>query len=167
MKRQQVSALLLQVAPFLPAACPQMDRPKGAGGADTPEESEEIFGVVGRCDEVPNILALLANLILQQSFVMVSVDEVPEEGTGGGEWLLLRLVNLSTYKRCKAALHAVDERKGVSQELVDVCFGRCEPRFDTRPFSDHVTHPLSTPCPTSHRVFYTFCYSCPFATRLR
>lgn len=69
---------------------------------------------------------------------MVSVDEVPEEGTGGGEWLLLRLVNLSTYKRCKAALHAVDERKGVSQELVDVCFGRCEPRFDSRPFSDHV-----------------------------
>jgi hypothetical protein len=72
---------------------------------------------------------------------MVSVDEVPEEGTGGGEWLLLRLVNLSTYKRCKAALHAVDERKGVSQELVDVCFGRCEPRFDSRPFSDHVLRP--------------------------
>jgi hypothetical protein len=79
---------------------------------------------------------------------MVSVDEVPEEGTGGGEWLLLRLVNLSTYKRCKAALHAVDERKGVSQELVDVCFGRCEPRFDSRPFSDHVPRP-SPPLPSS------------------
>jgi hypothetical protein len=78
---------------------------------------------------------------------MVSVDEVPEEGTGGGEWLLLRLVNLSTYKRCKAALHAVDERKGVSQELIDVCFGRCEPRFDSRPFSDHVMRPpLPFPC---------------------
>jgi hypothetical protein len=75
---------------------------------------------------------------------MVSVDEVPEEGTGGGEWLLLRLVNLSTYKRCKAALHAVEERKGVSQELIDVCFGRCEPRFDSRPFSDHVPLLLSS-----------------------
>jgi hypothetical protein len=75
---------------------------------------------------------------------MVSVDEVPEEGTGGGEWLLLRLVNLSTYKRCKAALHAVEERKGVSQELIDVCFGRCEPRFDSRPFSDHVLPPPVT-----------------------
>jgi hypothetical protein len=69
---------------------------------------------------------------------MVSVDEVPGEGTGGGEWLLLRLVNLSTYKRCKAALHALEERKWVSQELIDVCFGRSEPRFDSRSFSDHV-----------------------------
>ncbi len=145
----------------------QLDRPKGAGAADTLEESEETFGVVGRCDEVPHASLLRfapsVDLILEQLFVMVSVDEVPEEGTGGGEWLLLRLVNLSTYKRCKAALHAVEERKGVSQELIDVCFGRCEPRFDTRPFSDHVTLLHAFPLPSTFVDF--ICNSCLSVSR--
>jgi hypothetical protein len=104
--------------------------------------------------------SLQIDFVLEQLFLMVSVDEVPEEGTGGGEWLLLRLVNLSTYKRCKAALLAVEERKGVSQELIDVCFGRCEPRFDSRPFCDHVIHPLHFSCAAHASSFYRFLEPC-------